>query len=180
MRDTSCVGLSVSERFLLPGEYYFDVIPIQLSTLLGSCVSLVLWHPADHSGGMCHIKLPRVRARRGECPLDGSYAEHVEPIIAQFLRRSRRHASEYRCGVYGGGQMFQSASGCMDIGTANIAAAIDVAATLGLNLHEQRTGGAIYRKLDFDMHTGAVKLSESRVMATERVSCPIVPRGRLV
>lgn len=48
----------VIDRFLNPGEIFFGGSGFRVRTLLGSCVSIVLWHPNRHLGGMCHYLLP--------------------------------------------------------------------------------------------------------------------------
>ena len=47
----------VIEVFLQPGELYFGDRYTRLRTLLGSCVSIVLWHREALLGGMCHYML---------------------------------------------------------------------------------------------------------------------------
>ena len=44
--------------FLHPGECYFGGGPTRIATLLGSCVSITVWHPRLLVGGMCHYMLP--------------------------------------------------------------------------------------------------------------------------
>ena len=40
------------EIFLHPGEFYFGDRHTRIRTLLGSCVSIILWHPRLLIGGM--------------------------------------------------------------------------------------------------------------------------------
>lgn len=41
-----------------PGEYYFGSEFDSLYTVLGSCVSLSVWHHRLKMGGLCHYVLP--------------------------------------------------------------------------------------------------------------------------
>ena len=49
---------NVIEIFLQPGDFYFGDRDTRIRTLLGSCVSITMWHPRLHVGGMCHFMLP--------------------------------------------------------------------------------------------------------------------------
>ncbi len=43
---------------LRPGDFHFGGGHTRISTLLGSCVSITLWHPRRLIGGMCHYMMP--------------------------------------------------------------------------------------------------------------------------
>ena len=48
----------VTNIFLLPGEHFTGDARHRISTLLGSCVSITLWHPQLQVGAMSHFLLP--------------------------------------------------------------------------------------------------------------------------
>ena len=50
-----------------------SVAATRISTLLGSCVSITLWHRAKRIGGMCHYMMPSAIVETA-APLDGRYA----------------------------------------------------------------------------------------------------------
>lgn len=156
-------NIALEERFLHPGEYYFGAQPMLLKTLLGSCVSIVLWHAVTQCGGMCHIKLPRRIKRKSDC-LDGTYAEDIEIILADFFKRVNIRPTEFRCGVYGGGAMFRTSSRVSSIGLANIEAANAIVKGFGLIPVEQLVGGAIHRRLSFNMASGELVIRENPIL----------------
>ena len=43
------------EIFLQPGDFYFGDENTRLRSLLGSCVSITMWHPTKLIGGMCPL-----------------------------------------------------------------------------------------------------------------------------
>lgn len=142
---------------LNPGDFHFGAAPLQLATLLGSCVTVTLWHPRRHLGGMCHILLPGRTPERGR-PLDGRYADEA---FALFDRAIARHASqprEYQAKLFGGGDMFPDAKTRLALGEQNIAAARALLRQRGIPLLAEHAGGAGHRKLEFDLDTGEVKL----------------------
>ena len=69
-------GDDIREVFLQPGGFYFGGGRTRISTLLGSCISITLWHPARRIGGMCHFMLP-TRGQPAGAPLDGRYADEA-------------------------------------------------------------------------------------------------------
>lgn len=83
------------DRQSLPGKF----------VLLGSCASLVSWHPKLLIGGMCHSMLP-TRPQRPTAELDGRYGDEA---IELMLRKERVHGiapGEFRIQLFGGGNMF--------------------------------------------------------------------------
>ena len=95
----------VSSLVLMPGDIYFGDANIVLKTLLGSCVSIVLWHPKLKLGGMCHFVLPR-RLHPGGESLDGRYADEAVQLFMADLTRQRTLPEDYRVHVFGGANMF--------------------------------------------------------------------------
>ena len=63
---------------IVPSEKY----PSTRRTLLGSCVSISLWHPRRKIGGMCHYMLPSRGGCEASAP-DGRYADEVIALMLQ-------------------------------------------------------------------------------------------------
>ena len=66
---------------LSAGDFHFGSGQTRISTLLGSCVSITLWHPRKHIGGMCHYLLPARTRKPGEPP-DGRYGDEALAAMA--------------------------------------------------------------------------------------------------
>ena len=90
------VDTHAAERvvFLRPGEFSFAADRLRISTLLRSCVSIVLWHPQRRHGGMSHYLLPS-RKHAGTA-LDGRYADEAMLMFVRALKHYGTHPSEYR------------------------------------------------------------------------------------
>ena len=56
--DVSSPGVGATV-FLRPGDWLVGMGPHRVNTLLGSCVSVVLWDAHRRAGAMCHCLLPR-------------------------------------------------------------------------------------------------------------------------
>lgn len=99
----------VIDIFLQPGDFYFGDRDTRIRTLLGSCVSITMWHPKRLIGGMCHYMLPYRSAQKNtpsQYKLDGRYAEEAMLMFFQEMARHNTNPSEYVVKVFGGGNMF--------------------------------------------------------------------------
>lgn len=158
---------SPAEVILNPGDFCFAGEGTRIRTLLGSCVSITLWHPRHRIGGACHYMM----ACRSGMPcrpvpvkdrdLDGRYAEEA---VELFLRHVNRHGTrprEYEVKMFGGGNQFEGAGGAqnLDVPRNNVAAGLRLLGQHGFVLSDSHVGGYGYRRLTFDLSTGAVDLT---------------------
>ncbi len=91
--------------FLQPGDFYFGDMNTRIRTLLGSCVSITMWHPTRQIGGMCHFLLPS-RGNVLATSLDGRYAKEAMQMFTHEIRATKTHPSEYTVKLFGAGNMF--------------------------------------------------------------------------
>lgn len=78
--------------FLHPGEFYFGGGPTRIATLLGSCVSITVWHPRLLVGSMCHYMLPN-RQRPPQAALCGRYGDEAMEWLLARIRETGAPAS---------------------------------------------------------------------------------------
>jgi len=144
---------------LRPGDFHFGDRNTRISTLLGSCVSITLWHPRRRIGGMCHYMLTE-RQRPASTPPDGRYAAEAFELFMQRVAKAGTHPQEYQAKLFGGACMFnEAASGQMDIGARNIEFGLEFLAGNGIALVSRHIGGNGRRKLHFDLWNGDVWLA---------------------
>lgn len=151
------------EIFLQPGEWYFADQDTRLRTLLGSCVAITLWHPKRRLGGMCHFLLPS-RVTGPSHDLDGRYGDEAVLWLLQEATRHGTPPTEYVVKVFGGGQMFaqaQKASGS-DVGTRNVACALELLQRSGLSIAAQHVRDLGHRNIIFDVWSGDVWVQHVR------------------
>ena len=84
------------EIFLQPGEFWFGDRDTRIRTLLGSCVSITMWHPRLRIGGMCHFMLPERGARAHADGLDGRYAGDAIELFLRELRAAHVEGEGHR------------------------------------------------------------------------------------
>ena len=144
---------------LKAGEFHFGGGHTRISTLLGSCVSITLWHPRKRIGGMCHYMLTE-RKRRIDAPPDGRYASEAFELFLQHVARERTQPSEYQAKLFGGANMFGETTGeRLDIGARNIAYGLELLASRHIAIVSRHVGGNGRRKLHFDLWSGDVWLA---------------------
>ena len=150
---------NLNEVFLNPGEVHFGGGNTRISTLLGSCVSIPLWHPRLRIGGMCHYMLAR-RARPASAPLDGRYADEAFAILLGHVSVAGTRPIEYQAKLFGGANMLSDlVTDSVDIGRNNVAQGESLLASCQIALLAEHVGGSSQRKLHFDLWSGDVWLA---------------------
>jgi len=160
----------VIEVFLQPGDFYFGDMNTRIRTLLGSCVSITMWHPTRLIGGMCHYLLPS-RESSSANSLDGRYAKEAMQMFTQEIRATKTHPSEYTVKLFGAGNMFPGIkkenqcnpndinvdiNACKNISCKNIAIARSLVASHGFVVAAEDLGGNGHRQIVFDISDGYV------------------------
>ena len=140
------------EVYLHPGEWAFGGPDLVIRTLLGSCVSITLWHPKLRRGGMCHYMLgPRPHERIHH--FSGKYADEALLLMIREALATGARISAFQAKLFGGGAMFSgSGSVCED----NVEAARRLTRQLGFHLVAEDLGGGTHRSLVFEVATGEV------------------------
>ncbi|MDQ7986144.1 chemotaxis protein CheD [Pseudomonas sp. G34] len=151
----------ITEVYLQPSGYYFGGPNTRVRTLLGSCVSIVLWHPDAHLGGMCHFMLP-TRGQPTDKP-DGRYGDEAMSLLCDAIRLSGTSPSDYQGRLFGGGQMFPELAHPrrQHVGQHNVAMARRLLAERNIGCHGEHVGGIGHRNLIFDIWSGQIALKQS-------------------
>ncbi len=149
----------VIEIFLQPGDFYFGDVNTRIRTILGSCVSITMWHPTRLIGGMCHYMLPS-RAGAAADSLDGRYADEALQMFLQEIRAAKTHPAEYRVKLFGAGNMFpgvknkgKNKSG-PNVPDKNRDIAYALVKKHGFEINAEDLGGDGHRQVLFDIWSG--------------------------
>lgn len=139
-------------RYLQPGELLVSREPVELVTILGSCVAVCAWAPAGRAGGMNHFLLPESPAGRSE-PLrfgDTAVQRLVEELGVLGFPPACLEAK-----VFGGAAVL-GAAGAGHLGERNVSVAVRRLEELGVRVVARDTGGERGRKLRFFTADGDV------------------------
>jgi chemotaxis protein CheD len=145
------------EVFLQPGEFFVGDATFRIRTLLGSCVSITLWHPRDRVGGMSHFLLA-ARGNRKVLELDGKYGAEAMWLLLRELTRAGVNTAECEAKIFGGGNMFpqHSSAASVNVGQSNGEAARRMLEGYRIPIVSQSLYGVGHRQVIFDVSSGHV------------------------
>jgi chemotaxis protein CheD len=142
----------------------FAESPTVVTTVLGSCLSVTMWHPRWKVGAICHGLLPRCNSLTTCSFPCGDRFRYVNCSLLQMIR-SFEHKGIPLQGIevkmFGGADMFPL-SGTGDrklrVGEENAGTAINILQSRSLPIVSQDVGGTRGRKILFHVGTGEVLL----------------------
>jgi len=140
---------------IMPGEFHVaSGSKIALATVLGSCVSAVIWDPVTRIGGMNHFML-------SSSHYDGAHRESARfglfamDILIEHLVLSGALRNSLEAKVFGGARVLKGQI-ASDIGAGNAAFVLDYLEDVGIPVTAQSLGDVYARKLYFFSDTGQV------------------------
>lgn len=143
--------------FLRPGDYFVGSRgPVR--TLLGSCVSVTLWHPQRRVGAMSHFVL-WARPAAGAAA-DPRYGADALRLMISALARLGVDYRACQARVVGGGNMFAPRRGTPSIGRSNGLHACRALDALGVAVASRSLFGDGYRRVSFDPASGEVRVQQ--------------------
>lgn len=150
------------KHFLFPGTLFADRVDCQVSTVLGSCVSVCLWDSVALVGGINHFMLPLWNGEGLATPKYGNIA--IEKLLAKMLALGCR--KEYLVAkVFGGANVMGTGNEVFMIGDRNIMIAFQMLEDLGIPVKGSDVGGRVGRKIIMNTGTGAVLVGKARSLA---------------
>lgn len=146
------------EIFLQPGELFVGDASFQIRTILGSCVSITLWHPQARLGGMSHFLLPTRVSGKDPNDLDGRYGDEALELMFRDLRSSGVNPKLCQAKIFGGGNMFpgQTRASAITVGQRNGEAARALLLKHGIEVVTESLFGIGHRQIIFNVSNGDV------------------------
>ncbi|MEW6077358.1 MAG: chemotaxis protein CheD [Thermodesulfobacteriota bacterium] len=149
--------------YLKQGEFYISGgSPVQVRTVLGSCVTVTMYCPVRNIGGITHSLLPYPLPNTVDAPnLTGRYVNLSIRHVFSRMAVLGVNVKTLEVKIFGGGQMFLPVPGkpvqeALNIGRRNVETALKTIQELGLNITATDVGGNHGRKLLFFPHRGDV------------------------
>ena len=150
---TSCTTTQPSlKQNVGMGQIAVAKAPGSLSSVLGSCVGLVLYHPRLKTGALAHIVLPTA-CGRGALP--GKFADTALPHMLAELSRIGVPRQGLIAKIAGGACMF-GVSGPLQIGDNNIEAVQNILAQESIPIVARDVGGQKGRRVTLDCSSGSL------------------------
>ncbi|MFL5347821.1 MAG: GAF domain-containing protein [Hyalangium sp.] len=140
--------------YLEPGGVVAVARPTEVTTILGSCVSVCLWDEQQQVGGMNHFLLPS--APHGQ-PASNRHGDVAIPMLLRELERLGGQRQHMRAKIFGGGLMIgpPQPGARPSLGQRNAELARGLLAELGIPIVAEDLGGRSGRKLRFHTHDGS-------------------------
>ncbi len=144
---------SFEKLFLYPGQLVVTQNAMEISTLLGSCVSVCLFDPKRKIAGMNHFLLP-VSDKNN--PGSEKYGDFSMRLMLDRILSMGSIKSDLVAKVYGGGEVLIYENSNFNIGKKNIALALDFISDHEIKLVSKVVGGMLGAKIVFNTITGNV------------------------
>lgn len=150
-------AVSSIDVYLQPGEYFVGNAKHSIRTLLGSCVSITLWHPPSRIGAMSHFLLPS-RSSAAPAMLDARYGQEALQLMLRELDQHKVRPAECEGKIFGGGNMFpgQRFTDTVLIGRKNGEVARALLHAHGINVVSESLFGVGHRQVIFEVASGNV------------------------
>jgi chemotaxis protein CheD len=145
-----------SDVLLNPGDWFAGDKRHCIRTLLGSCVSITLWHPARRIGAMSHFLLASRGPQRGDLR-DGRYGDEAMSLMLEKLEHLGVQPHECEAKIFGGGNMFpDQPSKAKTIGLRNGEAAREMLNAHRIETVSESLFGVGHRQIIFEVCSGNV------------------------
>lgn len=149
----------IQKHFLFPGTLFAESVEYQISTVLGSCVSVCLWDKVRRVGGMNHFMLPLWNGEGLATPKYGNVA--MEKLTGRMLSLGCRK-EQLVAKVFGGANVTGTGKEMFMIGDRNITLAFQMLEEYGIPVLSNDVGGFVGRKVIMNTATGVVLVGRGR------------------
>ena len=145
---------------IYPGEYYVSKGPELISTILGSCVAIVLFDAENEIGGMNHFMLARKTKNSPEAQGPAArFGEFAIDILIKEMEKNGADRNNFEAKIFGGSNVFNLPdTNHEQVGTENIKFEREYLAKLNIPIVAEDIGGVPSRKIVFDPTTFKVLL----------------------
>lgn len=143
-----------------PGEYYCSKENILISTVLGSCISILMYDAENVIGGMNHFMLASTSKEFTiSCEQAGRFGEYSMELLLNEMLKKGASRKNIKAKIFGGANVFNTAeTSSVQVGCDNIFFAFNYLETEKIPIINSDTGGTEARKIFFDPLTNKVWL----------------------
>lgn len=150
-------SMEVTDVYVQPGGYFVGGPGHRIRTLLGSCVSITLWHPTKQVGALSHFLLS---SRGPHLPdeLDAKFGDEAMCLMVRDLQRFNVRATECEGKIFGGGNMFPKhvTEGMLNVGRKNGEFARRLLHLYDISIVSESLFGEGHRQIIFEVDSGHV------------------------
>lgn len=107
----------LKKYYLLPSQIFVSSETYEVTTVLGSCVTVCLWDHTKNIGGINHYMLPYWNGKGLASPKYGNIA--IEKLIQKMIEQGCQ-IKDLQAKVFGGGDVLATENKIFNIGKRNI------------------------------------------------------------
>jgi len=144
-----------SMHYLYPATLFVSTSPVQIHTILGSCVAVCLFDHVHKIGGMNHFMLPLWNGQGLASPKYGNIA--INKLVSKMLSLGCLK-NNLKAKVFGGSEVLGTETNHFKIGERNIELALSMLKELSIPVISSDMGGKQGRKIKFYTLTSEVTL----------------------
>lgn len=150
--------------FLHPGEVIYSRNPIVVSTVLGSCLSVIMYSPEKKFGGISHCQLPDCKSGRGCCYSCSDPYKFTSCTFHKMIEKFEINGIDKKyidVKIFGAADVLYATEGNRldSIGRQNIKSAEEQIKSHNLKLVTSDVGGKTGRRIYFLPNTGEIFLT---------------------
>jgi len=143
--------VTLNKYMLQPGYIYVAKAPTLISTVLGSCVSVVLYDKKKKIGGMNHFRYPYVKERSKMTPVFGNVSTYA---LINIMLENGSKIKNMIAHLFGGARNPDISD--VDIGKENAWIAKKILIRKGIEIVSEDIGGTFGRKIVFNTSNGEI------------------------
>lgn len=141
------------------GQVHASKSPVEIRTLLGSCVSACLYDPAARLGGMNHFMLP---SSRDEDSASARYGVHAMELLINDIMKLGGSRQRLQAKVFGAASVIQLKRTGPEVGEMNADFVIRFLEAEGIPVVAKQLGGKSPLEVRMESDTGKVRVKALR------------------
>ena len=154
----------IEKLYLYPGQLVVTKEAMEISTILGSCVSVCFFDSIRCIAGMNHFLMPLNDKYKSDIE---KYGDTSMEFMLDKMVRMGSNQRDIMAKVFGGGELLTCRNSNFNIGKKNIEVAFDFISNHEIRIISKAVGGIGGRKIIFNTLTGIVRhkhLASSKLM----------------
>ena len=148
-----------TNKFIHVGEVYIGVKPTEISTILGSCISVCLYDKIQRIGGMNHYLVPLWNENGLQSP---KYGNISIPRLIEGMLNIGCSVHNMEAKLFGGANVIEVSSEEMMIGRKNIVIAKEILKEYKIPIIAEDIAGSKGRRIMMRSDTGKIFLKYTK------------------
>jgi chemotaxis protein CheD len=143
----------MQRKFIHAGEIFVGVKPMEIATVLGSCVAVCLYDNTQQIGAMNHYLLALWNGNGLQTPKFGNISI---PRMIENMENIGCHRHDMVAKLFGGANIHENMNESMMVGKKNVIVAREILKEYNINIIAEDVGGNRGRKIMMNTETNKI------------------------